>query len=55
MAMWNPWRGCKNAVTAVCIVTFTRVMQKRNVDTNKIVKTKDFDKPVQKLKTVIIK
>lgn len=50
MAMWNPWRGCKKCSDGCLHCYIHKGDAKRNVDTNKIVKTKDFDKPVQRLK-----
>ncbi len=50
MAMWNPWRGCKNVVMDVYIAIFIKEIQKRNINTNEIIKTKDFEKPIEKLK-----
>ena len=50
MAMWNAWRGCKNVVMVVYIAIFIKEISKRNVDTNEIVKKKDFEKPIEKLK-----
>lgn len=50
MAMWNPWHGCKKCSDGCLHCYIHKGDAKRNVDTNKIVKTKDFDKPVQRLK-----
>ena len=54
MAMWNPWRGCKKCSDGCLHCYIHKGDAKRNVDTNKIVKTKDFDKPVQKLKNISV-
>ena len=45
MSMWNPWRGCKKCSDGCLHCYIHKGDAKRNVDTNKIVKTKDFDKP----------
>lgn len=50
MAMWNPWHGCKKCSDGCLHCYIHKGDAKRGVDTNKIVKTKDFDKPVQRLK-----
>lgn len=50
MAMWNPWRGCKKCSDGCKYCYIHKGDFKRNVDTSNIVKTKDFDKPIQKLK-----
>lgn len=50
MAMWNPWRGCKKCSDGCKYCYIHKGDLKRNVDTNQIIKTKDFDKPVLKLK-----
>lgn len=50
MSIWNPWRGCKK-YSAGCLHCYIHKGDfKINIDTSNIVKTKDFDKPVQKLK-----
>lgn len=50
MPMWNPWRGCKKCSDGCLHCYIHKSDTKRNVDTNKIVKTKDFNKPIEKLK-----
>ena len=50
MAMWNAWRGCKKC-SAGCLHCYIHKGDfKRKVDTNEIIKTKDFEKPIEKLK-----
>ena len=50
MAMWNPWRGCKKCSDGCLHCYIHKGDAKRGVNTNDIVKTKDFYKPVEKLK-----
>jgi protein gp37 len=50
MAMWNPWRGCKKCSDGCKYCYIHKGDFKRNVNTNNIVKTDDFFKPIQKLK-----
>ena len=50
MAMWNPWRGCRKCSDGCLHCYIHKGDAKRNVNTNDIVKTKDFDKPVVRLK-----
>ena len=50
MAIWNPWRGCKKCSDGCLHCYIHKGDLKRGIDTNKIVKTKDFDKPREKLK-----
>ncbi len=50
MAMWNPWRGCKKCSDGCFHCYIHKGDAKRNVNTNEIVKTKDFEKPIEKLK-----
>ena len=50
MAMWNPWRGCKKCSDGCLHCYIHKGDIKRNVNTNEIVKTKDFQKPIEKLK-----
>ena len=50
MAMWNPWRGCKKCSHGCLHCYIHKGDFKRNVNTNEIVKTKDFEKPIEKLK-----
>lgn len=50
MAMWNPWRGCKKCSEGCKYCYIHKGDLKRNVDTGEITKTKDFEKPVLRLK-----
>ena len=50
MAMWNPWRGCKKCSEGCLHCYIHKGDAKRNVDTGNIIMTKDFRKPVEKLK-----
>lgn len=52
MAMWNPWRGCIKCSDGCKYCYIHKGDSKRNVNTNEIVKTKDFNKPVKKFKNV---
>lgn len=50
MAMWNPWRGCKKCSYGCLHCYIHKGDAKRGVDTGDIVRTKDFHKPVERLK-----
>ena len=50
MAMWNPWRGCKKCSDGCLHCYIHKGDARRGVNTGDIVKTKDFSKPVEKLK-----
>ncbi len=50
MAMWNPWRGCKKCSDGCLHCYIHKGDKKRNINTNEIVKTNEFDKPIQRLK-----
>lgn len=50
MAMWNPWRGCKKCSDGCLHCYIHKGNLKKNIQTNEIVKTKDFKKPIEKLK-----
>lgn len=50
MAMWNPWRGCKKCSDGCKYCYIHKGDYKRGIDTNHVVKTKDFNKPIEKLK-----
>lgn len=50
MPMWNPWRGCKKCSDGCLHCYIHKGDTKRGVNTEEIVKTKDFSKPVEKLK-----
>lgn len=48
--MWNPWRGCKKCSEGCLHCYIHKGDAKRNIDTESIIKTKDFNKPIEKLK-----
>ncbi len=50
MAMWNPWRGCKKCSEGCLHCYIHKGDAKRGINTNEIVKTKDFTKPIEQLK-----
>ncbi len=50
MSMWNPWRGCKKCSDGCKYCYIHKGDLKRNIDTNQIIKTMDFDKPLQHFK-----
>lgn len=50
MSMWNPWRGCQKCSEGCLHCYIHKGDAKRGVDTSDIVKTKDFAKPVERLK-----
>lgn len=50
MSLWNPWRGCKRCSSGCLHCYIHKGDLKRNINTNEIVKTKDFAKPIEKLK-----
>ena len=50
MAMWNPWRGCKKCSDGCRYCYIHKGDAKRGVDTSIIEKTKDFLKPIERLK-----
>lgn len=50
MAIWNAWRGCKKCSEGCLHCYIHKGDMKRNVNTNDIVQTKDFYKPIEKLK-----
>ena len=50
MAMWNPWRGCKKCSDGCLHCYIHKGDAKRNVNTNEIVRTDEFDKPIIKNK-----
>lgn len=50
MAIWNPWRGCKKCSDGCKYCYIHKGDFKRNVDTNNIVKTEQFYKPIEKNK-----
>lgn len=48
--MWNPWRGCKKCSEGCMFCYIHKGDSKRNIDTNEIIKTKDFYRPIEKYK-----
>ena len=50
MSMWSPWRGCFKCSEGCKYCYIHKGDYKRGVNTNDIVLTKDYDKPIQKLK-----
>lgn len=50
MAMWNPWRGCKKCSDGCKYCYIHKGDYKRNINTNEIIKTNDFYKPIEKFK-----
>jgi len=50
MAIWSPWRGCHKYSSGCLHCYIHRGDNKKNIDTNKIVKTDMFDLPVRKNK-----
>ena len=50
MARWDPWRGCRRCSEGCLHCYIHKGDAKRGINTNDIVKTKDFCKPVEKLK-----
>lgn len=50
MAMWNPWRGCKKCSDGCLHCYIHKGDQKRHINSCDIVKTKDFFKPIERLK-----
>lgn len=50
MSVWNPWRGCKKCSEGCLHCYIHKGDAKRGVDTSSIVKTKDFAKPLERLK-----
>lgn len=48
MTVWNPWRGCHKCSEGCRHCYIHKGDAKRGVDTNLIVKTKQFDLPIQK-------
>ena len=51
MPMWNPWRGCRKCSEGCLHCYIHKGDAKRGVDTGQIVRTKDFAKPVERLKS----
>lgn len=50
MAMWNPWRGCKKCSDGCLHCYIHKGDAKRKIQTDDIVKTKDFTKPIERFK-----
>ncbi|MBQ3616247.1 MAG: DUF5131 family protein [Anaerotignum sp.] len=50
MAVWNPWRGCRKCSDGCLHCYIHKGDAKRKMDTNLVVQTKDFYKPIEKLK-----
>ncbi len=50
MAMWDPWRGCRKCSDGCLHCYIHKGDAKRGIDTNRIVRTKSFRKPVEKKK-----
>ena len=50
MSLWNPWRGCKKCSDGCLNCYIHKGDAKRGVDTSVIQKTKDFAKPIDRLK-----
>lgn len=50
MPMWDPWRGCRRCSEGRLHCYIHKGDAKRDVDTGNIIKTKDFYKPVERLK-----
>ena len=48
--MWNPWRGCKRCSEGCLHCYIHKGDLKRGIDTSNIIKTKDFEKPIEKFK-----
>lgn len=50
MILWNPWRGCHKCSDGCKYCYIHKGDYKRNIDTNDIIKTKDFNKPMEQNK-----
>ena len=50
MPMWDPWCGCRRCSEGCLHCYIHKGDAKRGVDTGNIIKTKDFYKPVERLK-----
>lgn len=50
MARWDPWRGCEKCSEGCLHCYIHKGDAKRNIDTNMIVQTNHFFKPVEKMK-----
>ena len=49
MSMWNPWRGCKKCSDGCLHCYIHKCDAKRGIVKDNIVKTKDIEKPVERL------
>lgn len=50
MSMWNPWRGCRKCSDGCLHCYIHKGDEKRGINTQDIIKTNDFSKPVEMLK-----
>lgn len=50
MAMWNPWRGCKKCSDGCLHCYIHKGDAKHGIVTDNVVKTQDFEKPIERLK-----
>lgn len=50
MSMWNPWRGCRKCSDGCLHCYIHKGDEKRGINKQDIIKTKDFSKPVERLK-----
>lgn len=48
--MWNPWRGCHKCSEGCRYCYIHKGDQRRNIDTDKVTKTDQFDLPIRKQK-----
>ena len=48
MPIWNPWRGCHKYSEGCRFCYIHKGDNKRGIDTNEIVLTKNFNKPILK-------
>lgn len=55
MAIWNPWRGCKKCSEGCRHCYIHTGDAKRGIITENIVKTTDFEKPLQRMKNGLYK
>src|SRR5690554_3938383 len=51
MPMWNPWRGCRRYSEGCQYCYIHKGDKKRGVDTSEIIRTNNFDAPIQKNKS----
>ncbi len=51
MPMWNPWRGCRRYSEGCQYCYIHKGDNKRGVDTSTIIRTDNFDAPIQKRKS----